>query len=227
MNKIRVYSKRKALVCTLLFIASVTHAQPERTGKVFKKQLYMIAKFRYDSKSNDTCDYIKFKSGNVKRFNCPGSKQSIVFKKGKMVLDKEKFSVDTIESYTDYRWYCIINNGMPLMLLKKGKISLYGYSDGATEVFKDEERGAGFLVMRYYYSMYVQVENGAITELTPEKLANLTSDNPDCQDLINRYLRNTEKTRFIEQAIDVYNGVIHGEEDYFEARGLQGKYRGN
>lgn len=201
----------------MLFISVGTFAQKERSGKMYTKQLHMISKFRYNSQLNDSCDYIKFKSGIIKRFNCPDTKQSIAFKKGKLILGKEKFSVDTVESYTDYRWYCIINNGIPLMLLKKGKISLYGYSDGTTEVFKDEERGPGALIMRYYYSMYVQVENGTITELTPEKLANITSDNAECQELINRYLRSIEKTRFIEQAIDIYNGVIRSEEDYFEA----------
>ena len=222
----KLYNRGKALIyMLLLFIGFTANAQKKEESKILKKQLFMVAKFRYNSKSNDTCDYIKFKNGDVKRFNCPSFEQAIVFKKGKMVLGKEKFPVDDIDSFTDYRWYSVINNGLPLMLLKKGKINIYGYSDGTMESFKDVERGIDYLIARYYYSLYIQVGNGAISELTPEKLLSITSDNPDCLDLINQYLRNTDKTRFIEQAIDVYNGVIHSGEEYFEAPGPIGRYK--
>jgi hypothetical protein len=220
LSKITGFSTAwKALVCSpVIFIACITHAQKTGNSKILNKQFYMTTKYKYNSKSNDTCDYIKFKSGDVKRFNCSGANQSIEYKKGKMVLGKEKFPVDSIDSFTNYRWFCIINNRLPLMLLKKGKISIYGFADGKKAYFKDVERGPNYFIERSYFSLYIQVENGAITELTPEKLVSITSDNPNSQDLIDRYLRNTEKTRFIEQAIDVYNGVIYNEDDYFEAR---------
>lgn len=221
----------RILICVLLLVSCIflenctttktasNILELKITGSGFRRTYTDLT--LYDSTGNrvknpkvadDPVDFIEYADGRIEKKDLnstllkykSGSRSKIVFNK------KEVHSFAEIKSYQSggERVYNCDDKYFG-RLFKQGKINTYQHVDVNVHI---SERT---MTRENTFLYYIQKGNEVITKLKASVLREMVADNPKAVEFVDRYIRaDIKKHKYLEMAIDTYNGVEYNEEDY-------------
>ncbi|MEI7734422.1 MAG: hypothetical protein WCI49_03100 [Ferruginibacter sp.] len=160
----------------------------------------------------DTSDFIEFADGKIlkKPVYVSGAKTGLGGNK-LFLSDGEKYRFSDIKSYSTKgrRYYNCRNNWFGAMV-KEGKIKAFGCLEINLEPTVK-------MLKNSRLDVYIQKGNGEIFSLNTKILRDMVSDNPTAVAHVDKYISLTEKkAKYLEMAIDTYNGLVYGVDEYYD-----------
>ncbi len=203
MFKIGIKNINKIFILISVLVSS-NHllAQGESNKDGFKLKMIYLPNF-------DTTERIEFRDGRIVRQQLG----MVVHKggaKGTTTIDnKDIYKTSEIAGYKTGTYY------RALILDKKNVITAKLFKTGKINVYVDYDFYAMETVsVKAGNKIYLQKGKGEITKFSLEKLTEMVADNPKSMEYINDYRMNKQNGRYLEMAIDAYNGVILEEDEY-------------